>query len=95
MDTPHTFLSGGEDCVVYSIDVRQPKAAHKLLINKKETGNKVKVHCVAADPTNDNLFCTAGGDPYLRIYDRRKVSKAESKPLKTFCPHHLVRTKKL
>ena len=39
------------------------------------------------------MFCTAGRDQYVRLYDRRYISATqnEAPPMKKFCPHHLVR----
>ena len=39
---------------------------------------------------NDNIIATAGRDPHVRVYDRRKASEENNQPMKKFCPHHLV-----
>ena len=36
------------------------------------------------------MIATAGRDPHVRVYDRRKASEENNQPLKKFCPHHLV-----
>lgn len=91
-DRPHTFLSGGEDSVVFEIDVRENKPT-KLLVQKEGDGDsrKVPIYSVDASPVDENLFCTSGRDRHIRMYDRRKIAEGTAHgPLKKFCPHHMV-----
>ena len=94
-ESPHSFLTGGEDGVVYCIDVRESKPT-KLLVQRKDDGSggrderKVPICSVDVNPKDDYVFCTAGRDQYLRIYDRRFLSRSSPLPAKKFCPHHLV-----
>ena len=85
---PHSLISGGEDSVVYSIDVREPK--QKKLVVQKEGEKKIAIYSVDSNPADDNMFCTSGRDKFVRIFDRRKLSEANPLPVKKFCPHKLV-----
>ncbi|GLH01088.1 Protein will die slowly [Gryllus bimaculatus] len=87
-DTPHVFLSSGEDGLVMSVDVRVPKP-HKL-VNVQEDGRNIALYSIHSNPLNNNEFCVSGRNNYIRIYDRRKVSSHEE--LKKFCPSHLNST---
>ena len=55
---------------------------------------KVAIYSVDTHPMDGGkVFCTAGRDQYVRLYDRRFISATqnEAPPMKKFCPHHLVR----
>ena len=55
---------------------------------------KVAIYSVDTHPMDGGkMFCTAGRDQYVRLYDRRYISATqnEAPPMKKFCPHHLVR----
>ena len=55
---------------------------------------KVAIYSVDTHPMDGGkMFCTAGRDQYVRLYDRRYISatQIEAPPMKKFCPHHLVR----
>lgn len=93
-DSPHCFLTGGEDGVVFHIDVREPRP-NKLLVQKdgENKARKVAIYSVDTHPMDGGkVFCTAGRDQYVRLYDRRYISatQIEAPPMKKFCPHHLV-----
>lgn len=95
-DSPHVFLSGGEDAVVFNIDVRKPKADKLLTIKVQEPRRRVvPIYSVDASPASPELFCTSGRDKMVRLFDRRKISEQNAEPLKKFAPHHLVRSKNL
>ena len=47
-------------------------------------------YTVHANPCDDNYLVTAGRDPHVRMYDRRFASEENNKPIKKYCPHHLV-----
>ena len=103
LQCPHTFISCGEDGVLYNIDVRESKPT-KLLVQKDpapisgggnganniSTGKTIPVYTVNANPLNDNMIATAGRDPHVRVYDRRFASEENNQPVKKFCPHNLV-----
>lgn len=61
--TPHTFLSGGEDGVVYSVDVREQKAGTKVLTQRPSSGSitrGVPIYSIDVNKADDNYFCTSG-----------------------------------
>ena len=88
---PSTFVSCGDDGVLWTIDVREPKPT-KLLVQKDPDagGRTIAAYTVHANPADDNMVATAGRDPHVRVYDRRRASEENSQPLKKYCPSHLV-----
>ncbi|XP_070807266.1 DDB1- and CUL4-associated factor 8 [Pituophis catenifer annectens] len=89
-DSPCTFLSAGEDAVVFTIDLRQDRPASKLVVTK-EKDKKVGLYTIYVNPANTHQFAVGGRDEYVRIYDQRKINENENNGvLKKFCPHHLV-----
>lgn len=91
LDSPHVFLSCGEDAMVFSIDLRDDKPA-KLCQTKLEN-RRVPLYSIHSNPVNSFEFCVGGRDRYIRIYDKRKISDSEDGIVKKFCPHHLVDSK--
>ncbi|XP_069491531.1 DDB1- and CUL4-associated factor 8 isoform X1 [Ambystoma mexicanum] len=88
-DSPCTFLSAGEDSVVFSIDLRQDRPASKLVVTKEE--KKIGLYTIYVNPANTHHFAVGGRDQFVRIYDQRKIDENENNGvLKKFCPHHLV-----
>lgn len=89
-DSPCTFLSAGEDAVVFTIDLRQDRPASKLVVTK-EKEKKVGLYTIYVNPANTHQFAVGGRDQFVRIYDQRKINENENNGvLKKFCPHHLV-----
>lgn len=91
LDSPHVFLSCGEDAIVYEIDLREDKA-NKLVLTK-EGEKKVPLYSIHSNPANSMEFCVGGRDHYIRVYDKRKINSNVNDDgglLKKFCPHHLV-----
>ncbi|XP_060086234.1 DDB1- and CUL4-associated factor 8-like [Ylistrum balloti] len=89
LDSPHVFLSCGEDAIVYEIDLREDKS-NKLVLTK-EGEKKVPLYSIHSNPANSMEFCVGGRDHFIRIYDKRKINSNEDDGLlKKFCPHHLV-----
>ncbi|XP_034612193.1 DDB1- and CUL4-associated factor 8 isoform X2 [Trachemys scripta elegans] len=89
-DSPCTFLSAGEDAVVFTIDLRQDRPASKLVVTK-EKEKKVGLYTIYVNPSNTHQFAVGGRDQFVRIYDQRKIDENENNGvLKKFCPHHLV-----
>ncbi|XP_049789049.1 DDB1- and CUL4-associated factor 8-like [Schistocerca nitens] len=87
-DSPHVFLSSGEDAVVMSVDVRAPKP-DKLLV-AKERDKKIALYSIHTNPLDSNLFCVSGRNCAVRIYDRRHCSESSAQPVTKFCPSHLA-----
>ncbi|NXO04580.1 DCAF8 factor, partial [Rhinopomastus cyanomelas] len=89
-DSPCTFLSAGEDAVVFTIDLRRDRPASKLVVTK-EKEKKVGLYTIYVNPAKPYQFAVGGRDQFVRIYDQRKIDENENNGvLKKFCPHHLV-----
>ncbi|XP_048476728.1 DDB1- and CUL4-associated factor 8-like [Rhincodon typus] len=89
-DSPCTFLSAGEDAVVFAIDLRQERPASKLVVTK-EKDKKVGLYTIYMNPSNTHQFAVGGRDQFVRVYDQRKINENENNGvLKKFCPHHLI-----
>ncbi|KAG9331108.1 hypothetical protein JZ751_020242, partial [Albula glossodonta] len=89
-DSPCSFLSAGEDAVVFGIDLRLDRPANKLVL-VKEGDKKVGLYTIYVNPANTHHFAVGGRDQYIRIYDQRKINESENNGvLKKFCPSHLV-----
>lgn len=89
-DSPCSFLSAGEDAVVFGIDLRQDRPANKLVV-VKEGDKKVGLYTIYVNPAKTNHFAVGGRDQYVRIYDQRKINENDNNGvLKKFCPSHLV-----
>ncbi|XP_061189141.1 DDB1- and CUL4-associated factor 8-like [Saccostrea echinata] len=91
LDSPHVFLSCGEDAIVFSVDLRDDKP-NKLCQTKWEN-RRVPLYSIHSNPVNSNEFCVGGRDRYIRIYDKRKIADTEDGIVKKFCPHHLIDSK--
>lgn len=89
-DSPHVFLSCGEDALVYGVDLREEKPT-KLALTK-EGDKRIPLYSIHSNPGNSFEFCVSGRDHFIRVYDKRKIDKDDlsSGLLKKFCPHHLV-----
>ncbi|XP_041848498.1 DDB1- and CUL4-associated factor 8 isoform X2 [Melanotaenia boesemani] len=89
-DSPCSFLSAGEDAVVFGIDLRQDRPANKLVV-VKEGDKKVGLYTIFVNPAKTHQFAVGGRDQYVRIYDQRKINENDNNGvLKKFCPSHLV-----
>ncbi|KAL8612271.1 hypothetical protein ACOMHN_038183 [Nucella lapillus] len=87
-DSPHVFLSCGEDALTYQIDLREERP-NKLIVTK-ENDNKVPLYSIHSNPVNPYQFLTSGRDPYVRMYDKRKINESvNSGIVKKYCPKHL------
>lgn len=80
-DQPHCFLSSGEDGAVISFDMRSKKSV-KLLVcktavrNNSDTSKPLLLNSIHCNPCRPWQFTVAGGDAYVRVYDRRKAEAA-------------------
>nr|XP_058148364.1 DDB1- and CUL4-associated factor 8-like [Dasypus novemcinctus] len=90
-DSPFKFLTSGEDAVVFTIDLRQGRAASKVVVTK-EKEKKVGLYAIHVNPANTHQFAVGGQDQFIRIYDQRKINENDENNgvLKKFCPHHLI-----
>ncbi|XP_051984749.1 DDB1- and CUL4-associated factor 8-like [Xyrauchen texanus] len=89
-DSPCSFLSAGEDAVVFGIDLRLDRPADKLVV-VKEGEKKVGLYTIFVNPDKTHHFAVGGRDQYVRIYDQRKINENDNNGvLKKFCPSHLL-----
>lgn len=84
-------LSAGEDGQVIAIDLREEKP-QKLLHLKNQKDKQIPIYSIHTNPGNSWEFCTAGRDPYMRIFDRRCLAKANTDPVSKFCPEELEKS---
>ncbi|XP_014749565.1 PREDICTED: DDB1- and CUL4-associated factor 8 [Sturnus vulgaris] len=68
-DSPCTFLSAGEDAVVFTIDLRQDRPASKLVVTK-EKEKKVGLYTIFVNPANTSQFAVGGRDQFVRDWDQ-------------------------
>ncbi|KAK4004382.1 DDB1- and CUL4-associated factor 8 isoform X1 [Daphnia magna] len=88
-DTPHVFLTAGEDGVVFEVDVRQSKP--NKLLTVKHSERKIALYSISNHPIDTSEFCVGGRDQFVRVYDRRYVSTdVESSLVSKSCPRHLL-----
>lgn len=91
-DSPHIFLSCGEDGSVLEVDLRDEPRRNKILVCKNEKNSRIPLYSIFIDPSDSNCFAISGRDQFARVYDRRMLlddGSATPEPLKKFCPHHL------
>lgn len=80
-DQPNCFLSSGEDGAVISFDMRSKKSV-KLLVCKTQSrqadaaARPLSLNSIHCNPCRPWQFTVAGGDAYVRVYDRRKAEAA-------------------
>lgn len=75
-DTSGLFWSAAEDGTVMQWDTRERwrTGSANVLINLVKHVGKAEVKCIAVNPTKPELIAVGANDPYLRIFDRRKLS---------------------
>lgn len=92
VDSPHVFLTCGEDAVVFQIDLRDPKP-NKLFVTREATA-KVPLYSIHSNPRLSEEFATSGRDNFVRVYDKRRIQQdqdhPDNGPLKKLSPHHLL-----
>ena len=93
-DRPHQFISGGEDGLIFDIDVRADKPT-KLLVQKEENERPVGIFSVHANPVEDHFIISAGSDQFVRLFDRRYASMSHPEPVQKFCPQKLTTNRSL
>ena len=96
-DSPHVFLSCGEDGGVMEVDLREdPPKRKRILICRSPKNTRIALYSIFIDPSNYNYFAISGREQFARIYDRRMLSEVTDnssqscpEPVKKYCPHHL------
>jgi len=75
-DTSGVFWSAAEDGTVMQWDTREKwePGDTNVLINLVKHVGKSEVKCIAVNPTQPELIAIGANDPYVRIYDRRKLT---------------------
>lgn len=86
MDSPHSFMSCGEDAIIFEIDLREEKP--KRILQCLQNDKKIPLYSIFINPNKSYEFAAGGRDRYIRIYDKRYISN-EGKPMKLYCPRHL------
>ncbi|GFV94504.1 DDB1- and CUL4-associated factor 8 [Trichonephila clavipes] len=89
MDSPHYFLSCGEDAAIYGIDIRQEINDRLIVCKSKE--KKVPLYTIFINPQKSHEFAVAGRSQYVKVYDSRFPCHI----LKDFCPENLVADNKV
>jgi len=84
----YIVLSAGEDAQVLTVDTREQKA-EKLLLLKNDKDKKIPIYSIHTNPVNQNQFCTAGRENWVRIFDRRYVSGSDPREVVKYCPSNL------
>ncbi|KYN15770.1 DDB1- and CUL4-associated factor 8 [Trachymyrmex cornetzi] len=72
-ETPYVVFSAGHSSRILSIDIRQSTPNELLVV--REDQNRVRLTSIHCNPSNSNEFCVSGYSSYVRVYDRRSVSK--------------------
>ncbi|MEW5317744.1 MAG: hypothetical protein WDW38_009020 [Sanguina aurantia] len=75
---PHNFWSAGEDGYVRQYDTRVSHqtvfASPNVLIHTRAPAYSIEVKALDINKAQPHLMAIACGDPFIRIYDRRKLS---------------------
>ncbi|GLI68626.1 hypothetical protein VaNZ11_013104 [Volvox africanus] len=75
---PHNFWSGGEDGDVRQYDTRMRNQdkweSPTVLVQVRDGHRLVQVKSLDINKAHPHLMAVAGSDPYIRLYDRRKLS---------------------
>ncbi|GAB6027757.1 WD and tetratricopeptide repeats [Chamberlinius hualienensis] len=76
---PHMFWSAAEDGMIMQFDLRTrhsciPTCSNVLINLKNHLGKYPEAKCIAVNPMRPELLAVGANDPYVRIYDRRKLS---------------------
>ncbi|XP_014274603.1 DDB1- and CUL4-associated factor 8 isoform X2 [Halyomorpha halys] len=83
---PHVVLSAGADAQVFCIDVREKKPNRLMYV--KEDSSRISLYSINVNPLEPNEFCISGEDLYIRLYDRRFISR-NGVPKVKYSPAHL------
>eukprot|EP00899_Mesostigma_viride_P026508 jgi/Mesvir1/7041/Mv26570-RA.1 len=86
---PHLVISAAEDCTVRSIDLRAPHAScnasawregegANVLVDLRPGPTRVRINSLSLSRGNPHHLVVAGGDPFVRVYDRRMLTAASS-----------------
>ncbi|KAK9903580.1 hypothetical protein WJX75_009241 [Coccomyxa subellipsoidea] len=73
---PWLILSAAEDGTVRQLDRRQPQGGPAVLAYVRSHGSNrmIELNSICSPAQRPHLFAVGGGDPWLRVYDRRMTS---------------------
>ncbi len=71
---PNILWSAGEDGLVMEIDIRAPPNESTVLVNLHAEPGMLEAKCLSINPIYTNYLAVGGSDPYVRMYDRRKLN---------------------
>ena len=73
-DCPSLIWSASEDGTVMETDIRAPPTETNVLVNLNSIlGKQAEAKCVSINQRRPEWIAVGANDPYVRIYDRRKV----------------------
>lgn len=87
----HTFLSCSEDGIVFQLDRRLPQLGGQQLLDWRERWSEgpqllgVGINSMASSPGRQHLLLLGGEDPFIWLYDRRRLSP-RAEPISAFRP---------
>ncbi|CAL8100295.1 unnamed protein product [Calicophoron daubneyi] len=90
MFEPFLFWSAAEDGTIRQFDLRDPdqvsksKARNVLVDLHNYIGPNAEAKCLAFNPLRAEMLAVGSNDPYIRVYDRRKLTlSAVSQPARS------------
>ncbi|GFR41420.1 hypothetical protein Agub_g2104, partial [Astrephomene gubernaculifera] len=96
---PHAFWSAGEDGVVRQYDTRAPNQdkweSPTVLVQLRDGHKTIQAKSIDICKSQPHLLAVAGSDPFIRLYDRRKLDchcwrrRGTTPPLLALAPPHL------
>ena len=73
-DCPNLIWSASEDGTVMETDIRTPPTETNVLVNLNcNLGKQAEAKCVSINQRRTEWIAVGANDPYVRVYDRRKV----------------------
>ncbi|BDA50285.1 probable DDB1- and CUL4-associated factor 6 [Coccomyxa sp. Obi] len=75
-ENPWLIISASEDGTVRQLDRRQPRGAPAVMTYVRSRGGNrmMELNSICSPAQRPHLFAVGGGDPYVRLYDRRATS---------------------
>jgi len=73
-DCPNLIWSASEDGTVMETDIRAPPQETNVLVNLNSIlGKQAEAKCVSVNQRRTEWIAIGANDPYIRVYDRRKI----------------------
>ena len=73
-DCPNLIWSASEDGTVMQTDIRAPPLETNVLVNLNSIlGKQAETKCVSVNQRRTEWIAVGANDPYIRVYDRRKI----------------------